>query len=56
MTRDEELVQAANHVADAWHYGTNPQTRNAPPHIWHVIRDAALKELKRFAPLSAGKE
>lgn len=46
MTRDEELVLAANRVADAWHYATNPQTRNDPPHIWHVIRDATLEELK----------
>lgn len=48
MTRDEELLQAANRVADVWHWNTSPdpKVREAanPPGIWHKIRDAALKE------------
>ncbi|MBI2036930.1 MAG: hypothetical protein HYT14_01045 [Candidatus Liptonbacteria bacterium] len=55
MTRDEELVQAANRIADVWHWNTSPdpKLRDAAcaPHIWHKIRDAALNELKRFAAL-----
>lgn len=53
MTREEEIVQAANRVADVWHWNTSPDPKIRamanPPHIWHKIRDAALKEIKRFA-------
>lgn len=47
MTLSEELVQRANHVADAWFYGCD--TSKAPMGFWHKIRDAALKELREVA-------